>query len=226
MANHGARQQKKLAKQKAKRTEKRTQLTRQSSQDPTVRLQGISRRPIVGAFVPETMWDMGIGMVFIARGMPDGRIAWANFLIDTYCLGVKDATWNISVPGEFDAVVDHIRQGSPLKAVAPEYIAKLVRDAVAYATSLGFAPHPDFRAARLLLEGIDPTLCSEQFKFGKNGTPFYIQGPHDSMERARMIVLQLQNQGGRFIVGGDHPHGLLNADEREALLEHDDGEDD
>lgn len=228
MANHGARQQKKLAKQKAKRTEKRTQLTRQNSSDPTVRLQNIAKRPIVGAFVPQTMWDMGIGMVLIARGMPDGRIAWANFLVDTYCLGVKDTTWNISVPGEFDAVLDHIRQGSPLKAVAPEYIAKLVRDAVAYAASLGFAPHPDYRAARLLLEGIDPALCTEQFEFGKDGTPLYIQGPNDSMERARFIMSQLEKLGGDFVIdaGGASISSGMEQGEAQVRLDYDEDEDD
>ena len=48
---HGAKQQKRLAKQKAKRLEKRTLLARRSSKDPTIRLQGAEKWPVVEAFM-------------------------------------------------------------------------------------------------------------------------------------------------------------------------------
>ena len=47
--NHGAKQQKRVAKQKAKRSAKRTLLHRLTSKDPTIRLQQAEKWPVVEA---------------------------------------------------------------------------------------------------------------------------------------------------------------------------------
>ena len=59
--NHGARQQKRVAKQKAKRSAKRTLLQRLTSKDPTTRLQHAGSWPVVKALVGAALWDEGIG---------------------------------------------------------------------------------------------------------------------------------------------------------------------
>ena len=39
--------------------------------------------------------------------------------------------------------------------------------------------------AKLLLGDIDPTTGTEVFESGKNGKPFYVNGPPESMQRDR-----------------------------------------
>ena len=65
--NHGARQQKRIAKQKAKRSAKRSLLQRLTSKDPTIRLQRAGTWPVVEALVGAALWDDGIGYLAIAR---------------------------------------------------------------------------------------------------------------------------------------------------------------
>lgn len=201
MAKTEARRQKQLARKKAKRQEKRSQYALLTSRDPNVRLASAESWPVVAALVPEELWMRGMGQLILARQCPDGRLACGLYLIDTYCLGVKNAHWDIMSEFAYDAMVRKSREANgPYRSVAPEYLAKIVQGALAYAEALGFAPHADFRAARLLLAGIDAAQCPDEFEFGRDGKPYYIQGPHDSPAQVRFILHQLNQVGGEYVV--------------------------
>jgi hypothetical protein len=197
---HGAREQKRLAKQKAKREIKRRQLARSNSPDPTVRLKAADRWPIVASLVPENLWDLGLGNLLIARRTPDGQLACANFLVDVFCLGVKDATWLIVGPGQFNEIRGRLNERGRFKEVTPEHFAKLVYCAADFGQSLGFPPHRDFRHAQKLLAGIDPSQCPDDFEFGQEGRPVYIRGPFESMDDARIIAARVRAIGGDYVV--------------------------
>jgi hypothetical protein len=210
MGKSEARRQKQLAKKKAKRDDKRTQLARQTSDDPTIRLAAAETWPIVESLVPENLWDEGIGNLFIARRHPNGQIACAVFLVDTYCLGAKNAYWKIIAESEYADSVKKANRVGRLEKVSPEYFAKLVHDAVEYAQSLGFPPHPDYRHARALLQGIDMSLCADTFEFGKDGKPFYVNGPYDSPEKMKVIAHRVRAAGGDFVLmGAPSPEMLI-----------------
>jgi hypothetical protein len=196
-----ARRQKSLAKKKAKREVKRTHLARLNSPDPSVSLVGCDAWPIIACTIPDQLWKNGIGQLVLARRMPDGRVALAIFLVDTFCLGVKNALCKLLGPAHFQEHMASLKSNmGNYREVAPEYLAKLVYDSVSYARALGFEPHPDYRAARLLLGGIDASRCSEHFEFGKDGKPFYVRGPNESLARAKEISEQVTEAGGHFIV--------------------------
>jgi len=59
-------------------------------------------------------------------------------------------------------------------------LKKLVLGAAAYAESLGFSPHEDYAAALMVLEGIDAWDCEAEYRFGRNGKPFYVRGANES----------------------------------------------
>jgi hypothetical protein len=222
MAKSEARRQKALAKKKAKRDDKRTYLVRLNSEDPTIRLANAEKWPIFEALVPALLWENGMGQAVITRRCPDGRLACGNFLIDAWCLGVKNAHWSIMNESEYDAMIRKIeRSGGPMRKVTPEYFAKLVYAAVDYAHSFGFAPHPDYRHPRMLLAGIDASQCQDIFEFGKDGKPYYFQGPHDSPTKVQTILQRLGNGVGHFtIVPGGRMNGMQIMDASEFQEEH------
>ncbi len=209
MSKNEARRQKQLAKKKAKRVEKRTELAKQHSDNPLIRLAGAEAWPVVDALVPEAIWSSGIGQLVFTRRLPDGRFALANFLVDVYCLGVKNAYWGIVSEWDLDKLKRKLRGMGPLHAVTPEQFAKLVFGAVDYAQQFGFVPHPDYRHAKLLLAGIDPTRCTDTFEYGRDGKPFFINGPHDSAEKIKVIMHKIKLAGGDFLVGMDDPDELM-----------------
>jgi hypothetical protein len=199
MARNEARKQKQLAKKKAKRTEKRTQIARQRSSDPGLRLQGAMHWPIVETLVPETLWSTGLGQLIISRRQPDGRLACGVLLVDVFCLGVKDAFWDILSEAEYQELLEKVGKMGTLRKTSPECFAKIVQGALDFAQALGFPPHSDFRHVSALLGGIDPAACSETFQFGMNGKPVYIRGPHDSPEKVRVVTNRIRAAGGEYL---------------------------
>ena len=200
MTQHGRRAQKKLAKKKAKRSEKRAHAGRQPDAWMEAVLRSAGEWPIVETLVPDNLWAEGIGNLVIARRMPDGRLAVANYLVDTYCLGVKDAYCDVLTPIRYQAMLAEVNRVGRMKPVPPERFAKLVLDAVDYARRVGIFPHPDYNVARLLLAGIDSAACTEAFEFGKDGKPFYVQGPNDSNAKAAAIAARVRMAGGHFVL--------------------------
>jgi hypothetical protein len=200
--HHGARQQKKIAKQKAKRAEKRFSLFQRTSKDPTIRLRQAAKWPVVQALAAVNLWKDGIGSLAIARQESEDGLVFAVFLVDTYCLGVKNAFWRAGTPGDFKELLDRMEETQTMHAITPACLVKIVHGAVAYAQSFGFSPHPDYRHAAKLLEGIDPATCPEEFTFGRDGKPFYIQGPNESFEQAEAIMRRIAAEGGHFMIGG------------------------
>ena len=53
--------------------------------------------PIHAALVTRDLFAKGIGMVALARALPNGDVALAAFIVDVYCLGVKRARFNLSL---------------------------------------------------------------------------------------------------------------------------------
>src|SRR5438874_191 len=128
--NHGAKQQKRIAKQKAKRSAKRFQLLRRSSNDPTTRLQRAEKWPVVQALVGAALWDDGIGYLLIARQESEGQLIIAVFLVDVYCLGVKNAFWRPVTHEELKDLLRAMGTTQKMGPIAPACLAKIVKGAV------------------------------------------------------------------------------------------------
>ena len=103
-------------------------------------------------------------------------------------------------PGDFKELVRKMETTQTMIPIAPACLVKIIEGAVDYAQSFGFPPHSDYRHTAMLLEGIDATDCANEFTFGRDGKPFYIQGPNESPLVARAIMQRIQEYGGHFIV--------------------------
>ena len=148
----------------------------------------------------------GLVGVLVARGprRAGGDVSVCGYLVDTYCLGVKDALpprrmTERRLPGFVDWYFDAFA-GGPV--AAPIELARhLVWGAVEYARGLGFEPHPDLRKAAGHL-GRSTGPCA--IGFGRDGKPYCVQGPYDDTDR---ILRTLDRTVGRdnyhFLVGVD-----------------------
>ncbi len=197
---HTAGKQKKLAKQKARRSEKRSRLLQLNSKDPTVRLQRAEKWPIIHALVGAKLWEDGIGYLVIARQEAEGRLIFGVYLADVYCLGVKNAFWSAGTPGDFKEMLKKMETTQTMVPISPACLVKILEGAVEYARSFDFPPHPDYRHAAMLLKGIDPNACAHEFTFGRDGEPFYIQGPNETPAQASAIMQRIHESGGPFII--------------------------
>jgi len=210
--SHGAREQKKRAKQKAKRLERRSSISRRSSDDPTIRLQHADRLPVVEALVSESIWESGIGQLLLARKEAEGQLFLGVFLVDVYCLGVKNAFWRAGSHADLRETIEQFKGTGPMRPIEPACLVKLIVGAVEFAHAYGFPPHPDFRHASRLLAGIDPAKCTREFEYGRDGKPFYVRGPNESLAVAQAITVRIAEAGGDYLVALDDPGALPEAD--------------
>ncbi len=198
MSRDPRKRQKQLAKRAAKRKSKQQLIVREKNAGLAERLGGAAHYPIVDSWVAETLWTEGIGQIALGRQLPNGSMAFAIFLVDRHCLGVKNAMAGITSRFDYDSRIVHgMRRQFPSRPISPSAARNLVERAVAYAENLGLAPHADYYRAKLLFGNIDREDSSEALEFGKDGKPFFVAGPHDGPARCRHILKTLEEHCGR-----------------------------
>ena len=121
----------------------------------------------------------GVAQVLVAHAGRRDDVRVCGYLVDTFCLGVKNALGPRRVRRrELPDVVRTYFAVFPAPALpAPLELAQhVVHGAVAFAAGLGLEPHPDFESVREQLgELTEPCAIT----FGRHGRPLYVAGPFD-----------------------------------------------
>jgi hypothetical protein len=210
--------QRKLERRAAKRKEKRHLIHKGQSTGLAERFSAAARYPILHCKATEELWTEGMGWVLLSRKLPDGSVAVVIFLVDRYCLGVKDVVTNIVSGSTYETdYVQKLCSRFDHEDIPPPKARKIVERAVAYAHDLGFPPDPDYHKAKYLFGNIDPGECTEEFEFGKDGKPLFYAGPYDKPARCREVISILTHTCG---TGGFHY--LIPMDGSEEVLLKDD----
>ena len=152
--------------------------------------------PIHESLVPAKLFKQGIGNLVFSRLLPDGRIALGAFLLDVFCLGVKNAFVAVVSRTEYARRRSNWSTAESLQPMDPACFRKLVEGGVAYAHDLGFSPHADYALASQIFGDVQSTACSTRFEYGHDGKPFYISGPHETETQVQTILDQLQRRVG------------------------------
>jgi hypothetical protein len=155
-----------------------------------------AKAPIYESLVPANLFEQGIGNLVFSRSLPDGRIALSVFLMDVFCLGVKNAFFAIVARSEYAKRRSNWSSAENLRPMDPACFRNLVEGGVAYAHELGFNPHRDYALARQIFGDVQGAACPTNFEYGHAGKPFYISGPHETATQVRAIVDQLQRRLG------------------------------
>ncbi len=200
MARNERRRVKKLEKKRTERKNQHVQAARIQSAGTAVRMAAASSWPLLGAH--ETDNGGGIVSCWLARRGPRGAVALSNFLVDIYCLGVKDSFSKITNNDEYARFLERQNEVGAVD-VSPARLRKLVEGAVAYAKTLGLEPHAEYASATMLFGDIDATECTEDIEFGCNGQPLFIPGPYDSPAFCHRVLASMNrmNPGSGDVLG-------------------------
>jgi hypothetical protein len=201
MASSERKRQEKLARKAAKRkqhNEANRRFAGESGQAMSVieQLALAAHAPVHECWVPEELFEGGIGSVVVSRALPNGNIVVSVFLLDVWCLGVKNAFLKVLNTHEYGDLREHIAARENLAPVEAPCARKLVEGAEAYAADLGFTPHPDYLISRRIFGDIDKNACPTEFQFGKDGKPYYASGPYETLAMAKRIVETLRQRCG------------------------------
>jgi hypothetical protein len=121
----------------------------------------------------------GVALVLVARAAGRDRVSICGFLLDTFCLGVKNVIGPTKMRRtDLPEFVSRYFEVFPAPALAApiELAQHLVFGSVAFAARLGFPPHPELAAARVHLGELNEPCA---ITFGRNGRPLYVAGPYD-----------------------------------------------
>jgi len=152
--------------------------------------------PVHECLISPDWRDNGMAVVVLSRHLRDGRITGALYLVDLYCLGLKNTFLfpSVSVP-EYKAMVrkSFRRYADPPLKCSPEFARALVYGAIDYAAQFGFEPHKDFRTTQYAMEPKDSPTEPIDVTFGYEGKPFFVAGPDDNVWK---IIRQLERTTG------------------------------
>lgn len=125
----------------------------------------------------------GLAQIFVTR-LEKKRYLVGSYLVDYWCLGVKDTFG----PRKFDRTKyetmveqSYAKFSQDYREISLEQAQSIILGAVEYASSLGLKPHRDFETTKTHLGKPPEKLLP--IEFGKEGKPFYINGPYDNSER-------------------------------------------
>ena len=194
MAISEQQRQKKLAKKKQKRKATVKQTT------PSMKkAKAYASYPIHECLIPDDLFNSGIGELVVTRRIPNGNIAMSAFVIDVFCLGVKDAMFMVLPENEYEHKIKgrmSATGGRGFEKLHQSCAKKLLDGVVNYAKELGFNPHPDYKNANEIFGNIDASVCPVKYTYGKDGKPFYMSGPYESPTDIQRIIYTLTKKCG------------------------------
>jgi len=160
-----------------------------------------AKHPIHECLVPDELFETGLGTIIFSRRTPGGDIAVSAFVVDVFCLGVKNALFSVASEREYEDTIK-LRitislEDQRFENVHPSCARKIIEGAVDYARALGFSPHSDYHVAKAIFGDVIAGACPVQYTFGQEGKPMYVRGPYESASQARKIAQQLDKRCGK-----------------------------
>jgi len=231
MAKSEQQRQRKLAKRKSKERDSKKILSQRQQQMASLagQMAAAALAPIEHCYISTACHDgKGIGPVFFVRRLGAGRLMGAVFLVDVYCLGVKNVVGRIFSPSEMGEVIAKQNGRSPLKSVSPGIARGFVEAAIDYAMSFGLAPHSDYRKVSPIWGDVQAEPVPKEYEFGHQGMPHFIAGPYDDLMRQKQVVQSLVANAGEgnfhYTVGGSSLNEMLQLSGMMPSLDDNDGD--
>ena len=153
-------------------------------------------------------WEEGgLAVVVVARDSGYDRHVVAAYVVDLYCLGVKNTLYKTNIQvHELDRTIEGLTPAGRPVVISADLAHEIIYGALEYAAKFGFEPHRDFAVTRRLLDPPDTHPRSGDVEFGREGKPFYVSGPSDD---PRAIIEQLMRTAGEgnfdYLVQGGEP---------------------
>lgn len=174
-------------------------------------LQHARDYPIMGCWIMEGWQEHGITPVVIARQQAPDKVIFAVYMMDIYCLGVKDAFANADLSlAKFERELPKMCAHKPIEC-SVELAHEVVYGGMEYAARYGFHPHRDFtdQFCDQVLDPPDAHPRSNNVVFGHEGKPFYLSGPYDNQWKINTIINTLRRTAGEgnfhYVIGLGDP---------------------
>jgi hypothetical protein len=137
----------------------------------------------------------GLGVVLVARNTGYKSFVACTYLVDYWCLGLKDTIGERKVNDiKYQQFVNlcYGRLTDGYQEISLEQAQAIVYGAIDYAEGLGLKPHRDFQKTKDHLGTWDG---KPKLTFGRQGKPFFFSRPYDDSERIIQTLRQNVGEG-------------------------------
>jgi len=195
-------------KKALKKKQQRKTITKESTPQQLLnKIQPYVEHPFYECLMPHNLFDTGIGNILISKMTPQGEIAVCSFIVDVYCLGIKQVLFKtLSLP-EYETIfkpsITESHGGYTFQKIKPACAKKLIEGAVNYASELGLPTHKDYPALKAILGEEKLGRCWTRYRYGKDKMPHYVKGPNESSLESKKIIQTLEKNCG---LGNFHFH--------------------
>lgn len=146
--------------------------------------------------------DTNSMLLAVSRLHPQGNITFGMYLLDRWCLGIKEAFWIFNVDkSELRKRLSYFDSGVSEDSVEISYVEahNWIYGALNWAEEAGIKPHKEFDLAQYLLEPDDENVELIEYDFGKDGE--YCLRVESELEASKYIPTLKENLGeGNFKV--------------------------
>lgn len=119
-------------------------------------------------------WRDGLGYVIVIREHTGGKKSFAVYMVDRWCVGVKDTFFNVRQDDDsIDELLSKVGEYR-LQEVSYNEAHNMVWGAVDYAEEAGIKPHKDFATTQYFLEEDTDEIPLIEYEFGKDGKHYLV----------------------------------------------------
>lgn len=151
--------------------------------------------PVERCYITANWQEAGIATIAVARRHTNGHFTIGTYLVDLYCLGVKDTLYYFNVGiNDLDKIVEKSESlGMGMKPCDYAVAHNVIYGAVEFAEEYGFKPHKEFSVTKFILEEDDERVELIEYEFGKEGKPCVIV---DMEHPQKAVIAQLEKTAG------------------------------
>ena len=165
------------------------------------RIRQAARQPILECLISAGLFENGMGTITLVRGVSPEQQHIAIFMLDTFCLGVKDTHFRTADREEAEFILETQNAADAGGRAAPEEARKLLRDAAAWAEGNGFTQPREFTELERLFGDVVPAETDYVSRMGLDGKVLYIPGPSESSSEIRRRTRFVRERFGEAAIG-------------------------
>jgi hypothetical protein len=166
------------------------------AESPRYLIRHAREHPIYECWINQEWQESGLATILISRRQPNGNLIFGGFLVDIFCLGVKNVLYNANLSEDEyrEALLPEYFLVQTPEPCSVELAHAIIYGGIDYAAQFGFKPDRDFEMGSSVLEERGTVAPPrEPVTFGRDGKPFYVNGPNDN---PRAILARLEKNPG------------------------------
>lgn len=154
---------------------KKATTPRQQQLSPEKYIQTKARNlPVAECVILDKWEEVGITPILVARQHVSGNYTVGVYLIDTWCLGVKDSYFRFNMEKE---EYEQMKNGAfkyDYVTISYNEAHNIIYGAIDFAEEIGIHPDKSFGITRFLLEEDTEDIPLIEYEYGKDGEPFLL----------------------------------------------------